>query len=334
MHDWAEALRLDLNTQEKGLASAVGLRPGMSSEEFEETLGALLRWRDLWPLNERFAGLGGERAGKPVPATIQAHERQGSRLKKIMTALNFTLFRLFGTEAIDQSIATTAWGTLLEFLGEPDDLTVVTTNYDPAAENALAELGRKPDTGFDRPPGTAPILNPHGMVARSRANQDAVAVLHLHGAVGWYEMGSTVQEQHQNLEFNPTLGRPVVLYPDPDKDPTRDAVVQALWEEFDAALEGATHVLVLGHSLRDSALVAKLSEAAEHSEVAVCVCVRNGDPSAGEPEFVVDHDDVKRMEALMPARARFVPGRFGPGSTAFLSPIAQWIRAKAQSKAA
>jgi hypothetical protein len=325
MADWAEALRRELNGRVPGLADAIGLRDGMSGEEFERALGTVLRWHDLWPLNEQFHGLGVDPIGR-IPGVVKAaHQLEGERLREIMAGINVSLFSMFSAAKIDEDLAIDAYGNLLESLGSPDDLMVVTTNYDPAAEIALTGLGRRPDTGFDRPPGRAPILNPHGLVQSVRQRADAIGVLHLHGAVGWYENEGVVYEQHQDQPFNDTLGRPVVLYPDPNKDPTRDALVQALWEEFDEALDGATHVLVLGHSLHDPALVGKLRVAAQSANVAICVLGGPGEPSAGEPALLADPKDADRVLKLVPGRSNVIPIQFGPRSVGLLSGIRQWI---------
>jgi hypothetical protein len=325
MGDWAGALRDELNGRVQGLADAIGLRDGMSGQDFERALGTVLRWNDLWPLNEQFRGLGADPIGEIPRGVRTAHRLEGERLQEIMDGINESLFSMFSAAKIDEDLAIDAYGNLLEILGNPDDLIVVTTNYDPAAEIALTGLGRNPDTGFDRPPGRAPTLNPHGLVRSVRQRPDAVGVLHLHGAVGWYENEGVVYEQHQDQPFNDTLGRPVVLYPDPNKDPTRDALVQALWVEFDEALEDATHVLVLGHSLHDPALVAKLRVAAQSSNVAVCTYGAPGEPSAGEPALLASPKEADRILKLVPGKSNVLPVQFGPRSVGLLSGIRQWL---------
>jgi hypothetical protein len=306
MPDWAAELRRELNSRESGLADAIGLTAGMSGPDFEETLGALLRWRDLRALNERFRALGGPKAGQYFEQVVQAYDHEGQRLDSVLTGINETLFRLFGAGRIDDDAAVSAYAKLLKVVGHPNDLTVITTNYDPAAEIALLGLGRVPDTGFTRPPGRAPVLDPAGVVERSRGDDDAVAVLHLHGAVGWYEDDGVVHEQHQDQDYNATLGRPVVLYPDPDKDPTRDAVVQSLWHEFDVALEEATHVIVLGHSLHDRALVDKLMSASRHLEHMVVCLYRGLDDS------VYQRSAERILDLFSGAFVNVVPANFSP----------------------
>jgi hypothetical protein len=64
---------------------------------------------------------------------------------------------------------------------------------------------------------------------------------------------------------------PAVPYPDPDKDPTREAGVQALWVEFEEALRSAGRILICGHSLNDPVLVETLKVHTAHTRIAVAV---------------------------------------------------------------
>ncbi len=325
MEDWAQALCEELDGRESGLARAFGLSTEMSGQEFEELIGTFLRWRDVRPLNRRFRGLGGKQAGKLPQAVVQANALEDRRLTEIIAGINVTLYRMFSASAINEANAIDAYGNLLSHLGSPKDLTIVTTNYDPAAEIALAGLGLRPDTGFDRPPGRAPLLNPHGLVQRARGAERDVPVIHLHGAVGWYEKEGTVHEQHQDQPFNPNLGRPVVLYPDPNKDPTRDAVVQALWVEFDAALADATHVLVIGHSLHDPALVAKLRAASVNAQVGICVLDLHGPKAVSHGRIPkAPSREAKRVLRLMGREAQVIPVLFGPRQNSMLDAIGDW----------
>jgi len=127
-------------------------------------------------------------------------------------------------------------------------------------------MGKNVDTGFVYQHGRAPVFRPEGLLSRSG---DRTPFLHLHGAVGWYERGGVVIDHYANLPYNETLGSPVVLYPDPEKDPTSDAIVSQLWHEFYVALDLADHVLLLGHSLHDPALIRALGAAAARKKVAV-----------------------------------------------------------------
>jgi hypothetical protein len=322
MDGWAHALRAELNLREEGLADSIGLKEGISGEDFETRLGELFRWRDLRGLNARFRSLGSDPLGADEPSVLDAESREKRRMSEIMDAINTTLFRLFGAVAIDEAKAVDAYDGLLEVLGRPKDLVMVTTNYDPAIELALSGLGMRPETGFERTPGKPPHLEPEGMVERLREIPGTVPVLHLHGAVGWYEKKGQVLEHHQHLPFEHSNGRPVVLYPDPEKDPTRDSLVHALWDEFKAALRDATHVLVIGHSLHDPALVGRLAEASMSANVAIGLL---GLPGPQGDKLVVDDLTRKRIQALFPRLSAHPSMRFGPRSIAHLTHVGNWF---------
>jgi hypothetical protein len=211
----------------------------------------------------------------------------------VMEVINSTLYDQFGQRRIDYDRASAAYSQVLDE-AENCGLIVATTNYDRAAESALRQAGRKTNTGFDGMPEMTPALNPSGMVA---GLQTAIPVIHLHGAVGWYEREGVVSDHYGDRPFNPTLGSPVVLYPDPDKDPTSDAVVQQLWDEFGKAIEIADLVLVVGHSLHDPALVDALRSALTASTQVVVT--------------YLDDADEAQIDRMLP-NARVVKMEFGP----------------------
>jgi hypothetical protein len=267
MPDWSDALCSALDSIETNLASACGLRRGLTGEEFEEALGLLLRWRQVRHLEDRFASLGGPTAGSVYGDQQSARTNTGQRLDSAVRVINTTLYDQFGQHRINDGSARKAYGALVEELGV-ERLLVATTNYDRAVEAALSHLGRKVSTGFDASPGRTPRLDVAGLV--EGAGEDMTPVLHLHGAVGWYEREGAVFDHNADQPFNETLGTPVVLYPDPEKDPTNDATVNSLWTEFDLGLRGADHVLVLGHSLHDPALI-RVLRAAKPRKLAVTI---------------------------------------------------------------
>jgi hypothetical protein len=121
-------------------------------------------------------------------------------------------------------------------------------------------------------------------------------VIHLHGAVGWYEQERLVGDHYADQPYNPSLGTPVVLYPDPEKDPTNDAIVSQLWAEFSTALEVADSILVIGHSLHDPALIRALRRVAPSKPVVVSY---------------LGAEDGESVEAAIPG-ARPVEIDFGP----------------------
>lgn len=294
MSDWANTLCQALDNRESQLASGCHLKPGMTGPQFEENLGLLLKWQQFRHLEGRFQELGGPNIGEVQNAVTNSRERVDRRLKLVMHTLNATLFQEFGQGQIDDDKAQRAYGRLLDLLDAPQ-LVFATTNYDGSAEAALADLGFEIHTGFRRPPNRTPTLDPEGLVERSQ-KENAVAAIHLHGAVGWYEQAGKVVEHHADLEYNPSLGTPVVLYPDPEKDPMRDAAVSLLWAEFQAAVDSVDSILVVGHSMHDPALVRSLREASQSKPVVVTY---------------FNPDDRNEIKRLIP-KAAAVPMNFGP----------------------
>jgi hypothetical protein len=265
LSDWAASLCAALDEREASLAHACLLRPDMNGPEFETNLGLLLTWEKFRHLEERFAYLGGSSAGSYQSEVVRIRERVGRRMAIVMETINKTLFTDFGRRQIDDAKAKSAFGNLLRTV-DAQELIVATTNYDGAGEAGLSALGFDVDRGFRGLAGQTPALRPTGMVEyRGRR----VPFIHLHGAVGWYEHEGTVRDHNSDLEYIPSLGTPVVLYPDPDKDPTRDALVSSLWMEFEAALSVVDAVLVVGHSLHDPALHRTLEATARSKPVAI-----------------------------------------------------------------
>lgn len=293
MPDWSNALCEELDRAEEGLAAACRLERDMDGPTFEKNLGLLLRWQSVRHLEERFAGLGGNYPGGGMGGVMEARANTARRMATIMEVINSTLYEQFGQRRIDYDLASAAYSQVLEEVGD-SNLIVATTNYDRAAESALRQAGRQTNTGFSGMPEMTPTLSPTGMVDSRDA---AIPVIHLHGAVGWYEREGVVSDHYGDLPYNPSLGSPVVLYPDPDKDPTSDAVVQQLWDEFHRAVEIADLILVIGHSLHDPALVEALNSRSTRGTRVVVSYLNEGD---GE-----------QIDLQLPD-ARVVQMRFGP----------------------
>jgi hypothetical protein len=267
MPDWSDALCEALDEKEQGLARASHLTPGLSGPDFEKNLGLLLRWEQVRHLEERFQGLGGPQPGSHTNEVVKARTNASRRMALVMEAINTTLFEQFGQRRVDDGLAAMAYGELLEALGDPK-LILATTNYDRSGEAALEVLGHQVDTGFrPRPQGT-PTLEPAELISDKAGK---TPVIHLHGAVGWYEREGRVGDYQGDLPYTPELGTPVVLYPDPEKDPTNDAVVSELWAEFEKTVDLVDSILVVGHSLHDPALVRSLRAIAPSKPVTVSV---------------------------------------------------------------
>ena len=330
MGEWAEILRGDLDSVTPGLADAIGLKTGITSEQFEEILGAFTRWEASLSLAERFKLVGGPTPGSletPVHAWLQ---RTRTRADELSEALNTTLYREFGRDSIAADKAESAMAGLIDRLGGRNtELAFATTNYDPSLEVGLAGSGLSPIDGFNRSPWESPLLDVQGMGSWQRTHERGVPVLHLHGAVGWYRReDGRITFQSPDQPYNPTLGSPVVLAPDPDKDPSADIYVAAIWHEFEAALQGATHVLVLGHSLRDRPLVRAMETAAGHAKIAItyyypsesAIADQDREGQAGIIESVTEFLANSRVLK----KARIIAANYGP-EPEFGSGFEPWI---------
>jgi hypothetical protein len=291
MADWSDALCGALDSREQGFASACGLAPGMEGPEFEANLGLLLKFDQSRTLMDRFAPLGREDFRGERQYVTKARQLTGQRLEAFKRTLDATLYDEFGLGRVDDDRAADAFRALLEVCGR--EIVVATTNYDLSAEAALDALDFKVDAGFRATRGRTPALNPVGFVAD---RQDMTPVIHLHGAVGWYEKEGAVESHYADKPYNASLGTPVVLYPNPDKDPTNDAVVSQLWTEFNQAIEEAKAVVVIGHSLHDPSLVKTLKAAAGKKPVVISY---------------FDKKDRERIENVVP-HARALHLDFGP----------------------
>lgn len=271
MADWSNRLVATLDAGEKGLALAIGLRPDMDGEEFEEALGQFLKWTQAPPSTGPFRQLDRDRDSQ-------------LRVKKIIRLVNQSLWREFGWSRINSGRASETYGKLLGALDAlpplgagPEKVSTrlfsATTNYDSSGERALTSLGLTPDIGQQHEEfGQTPYLKPDHIVPWSESLR--VPHLHLHGAVGWYrEFGSDIRiipptEPRISIHYldQPYDDRlsPAILYPDPRKDPFDVQLgVHTLWRKLNEALKTATHVLVIGHSLHDRPLLDALAESAK-----------------------------------------------------------------------
>ena len=171
--------------------------------------------------------------------------------------LNTSLFKEFGLREVDLNIATDAYRALFEILRRDPETVVfsATTNYDSSFRAAVETIGLRVDVGSRQAvPAGSSVLAPSEMVPWGDANR--VTHVHLHGAVGWYVEQGRILVDPADREFD-SRRVPAVLYPDPDKDPLNASGwgVHALWDVFRDAVQSATHVIVIGHSLHDQPLV-------------------------------------------------------------------------------
>lgn len=185
----------------------------------------------------------------------------------------------------------------------PTELVVATTNYDRSIEIAFEEMGVALRTGFR--PGLSFVPATLDAKDLGEFREGSPSVIYLHGAVGWQiNDEGAIASRPASEKFNPTLGRPAVLYPDPTKEVERDET-RDLWTEFRSALAAADVVLVLGHSLNDPHLRDALAEQQHRARIGVVRHAANGSAKALGAE--------KRGEIteLLP-EATVIAGEFGP----------------------
>lgn len=321
MNGWSDALVDALNDREATLASTIKLQKGLSGEDFEEALGAFLRWTQTFDATQRFIHVGRQRADIGASGEVSTWltiARQRSRT--IVQAINSSLWDEFGLGRVDDTKATNTYRQLFEALDAPPGgstrLFSATTNYDRSGEAVLSEVGFTADTGARGRPGRTQRLDVDQIDVWG--DPSTVPHLHLHGAVGWYrDQGGGIRVQPADDEYDDRR-TPAVLYPDPDKDPLGETEVgvHLLWRKFNNALESASHVLVLGHSLHDSALVNALAGClTQQTRLAFCF-----------------HQDAKRVQKALKRHGvfrthqgdvSFIPMDFQPGYD--FAGVKEWI---------
>jgi hypothetical protein len=318
MEDWNNILRGALDDRYAGLSSLVGIRENQCGPDFEKALGSFLQWRSVLDLAGRFLPLG---FGDPTQCdTARWQDQAEVRARMVDDVLNRTLYAEFGEERANRADAQAAYDALLGALTfNPNArIVVATTNYDPATELAFEELELPPENGEVTGRGGIRVLSPEGLVGRCQQGHQR-AVLHLHGKVGWYTQSDGSVEVHNHRErFNETAGVPTILWPNPAKSPENDPLtppaIRVLWHEFRQALQQATHVLVIGHSLNDPTLVEAINASSARKAVS----------------SLSSHDDTEtlRLKHLIPT-ADIIFGSFGPYLRSgklvpFLGNLAAW----------
>jgi hypothetical protein len=214
----------------------------------------------------------------------------GSRLRG-------SLFNEFGFNRLSAAACENAYRLLFERIGGvPDELVCSTTNYDRSLEIAFQSIGLPSRTGFTPDPLRTPTLDPRGL---GEFEPGHPSVLYLYGAVGWYvrDDGSIISTP-ADAAHNPTLGRPAVFYPDPQKEVERTETA-ALWQAFLEALDNATHVLVVGHSLNDPHLLGALRAASDNIRGALVGVVVHALGAETTPEA---QEAISKLQGLIPDR--------------------------------
>ncbi len=269
MGDWARILSGDLGAD----AKAIGLSPQISGEAFEKLVGSFLKWSQGHDLNGRF--------GRLIPFYGDVAEwamKCQRKTDEMVNIIRTSVFREFSKVRLDERAVENAYGKLFAHLDiKRGELVCATTNYDPSLRLALRRRDLNPAIGDDGEPGSTAMLRIVDLVDWDVRHRNCTPMLHLHGMVGWYWKGNEIQVLPDDQEFVPALGAPAVMLPDPQKDPFVVDVIRELWSNLRAALDDATHVLVLGHSLHDPHLADELrrSEGATICVAAPKDCVQD-----------------------------------------------------------
>jgi hypothetical protein len=303
MSGWARSLAVALDTKEHRLAELLGLNEDLRGDEFERRLGEFFTVQKTFDRLDKFKTLGG-----PQPMVTKGNleewlDTARGRSRLILTTIRENLFESFGYNQFSDAKCTAAYTALMSILGDSGlRMHVATTNYDQTVEIALGNMGLAYEDGFIGSGPVTPRLAPDGLVDRANA-ADRIALLHLHGAVGWYELGGEIRKHPSDSPLNSSLGTPAILPPDDTKAVNAFAPwTRDLWQEFAQLVQEASHVLVIGHSLNDSHLVDELRKAP--GPVAVCAYF-------SAPNWDVDAAELGRIYELLPS-ASAIPMSFGP----------------------
>jgi hypothetical protein len=315
MGDWCTDLFGRL--QKRGLynaAETLGLRQLDSPEQFEERIGRFLAWQRSLTISETLMDLGTPLAGPPVPGQVTTWFRDAKAMAdQITDEIHQSLFALFSKSKLSDYACRDAYQALLSTLdiGQATPIAYATTNYDVAGETWLGMCERHPDwgepAGFNvaeapiRVRGLASVMSPY-----------RVPVLHLHGRVGWYLRDGNLISVNPDSPYQPRIGQPGLLLPDPGKDYAELPALAEMWDEFKQLIARVSHVIVIGHSLHDSRLVGYLREA---QNLAVSVYQDERAAEAGA-----------RVNELLPS-ATVVPMAFGPQCAMQVGDLEPWLQA-------
>jgi hypothetical protein len=270
MAEWSNKLVKKIGAGGSVDLNLIGLRQGLSGEEFEQTLGDFLRRVDAFREIEPLIGPSAKLSN--VPAEVRSegtlakwHLTTLTGLTGITKHLHESLFEEFSSKRINADASAQAYGQLLRKLGidERSILVYATTNYDMRGELALKYLGRRPDDGqLVELTGSAsdPPLDVDNLLT---GLPRYTPILHLHGRVGWYRRPGGMVYATNASSHQDGFGTPIVMLPDPNKVYDGDDIINTLWHTFLAALERAKRVFVLGHSLNDTQLIEALRQHVE-----------------------------------------------------------------------
>lgn len=324
MKEWCASLLISLRRGAPGFAEAVGLSEYMSGPDFENRLGIFLAAAQAFPAIKTLVDPLGTMLAASPPATHgnsnntweSWHGQAQHQLEQVMAVIHSSLYENFGEPSYDPGLVQNAFQTLLAHLGitRTSRWVYATTNYDVIADAAIEALGAGVDDGTAQrrfQPSAERSFRVEGLVGRMGRD---VPLIHLHGRIGWYSRtgvgsGTGPYALDHVRAYDPAQGVPLVMLPDPNKDPDNgNVVIGEMWLEFRHALERAKRVLVLGHSLHDDPLVGALSAHAPRPGLAVALLSAVDNPD----DFDADATAVEAKLVERLPEAHRILMRFGP----------------------
>lgn len=320
MADWSALILRKLGGV-PGFGEAVGLTDSMTGPQFEERLGEFLRSVTAFGGIKPLLGPLGQMLHANAPSTHGNlnntweawHSQAEHQISQILGKIYESLYENFSAPNIDAVQVRNAYANLLNQLGinERSRWVYATTNYDVIADAALESLGLKFHDGTDSPRFGNSAERQFRVTGLLSVIDRDVPLLHLHGRVGWLVRpgsgpGRGPYAVDNLVNWTDSFGVPLVMLPDPRKEPGDDDIIGQMWTEFHEALRRATRILVLGHSLHDAPLVEALSESDVRGKIAVTLL---GNPDIGELQ--ADAQEVAAIiERSLPNAHRIIM-RFG-----------------------
>ncbi len=287
MSDWSDQL-LNKVTKNLTLGEWIGLTKNMSGPEFEQKLGEFLRASANFPNIKNLLKVSGKVSKCNEDDLKQFLNDTELKLKLVNQGIVQTLYENFNQNVIEISNAKDCYEELLVSLGLYDsenklaDKKVVfaTTNYDKILEYALEKLDIVVDRGeYFRALDNSTILS---FKDESNIKKGHALVLHLHGSIGWYYWqpdGRPIYHGDSG-SYDPNVGTPIIMLPDPDKSYESKDIINQIWQEFIKILTRARQVLILGHSLNDDRLVEELKNNIDQKNtITVAIPANWPDPS-------------------------------------------------------
>lgn len=221
MGGWSDALVQSLGQGGSyRLVELVGLERNLDGPTFEERLGNFLSLAEFFPAIGRVMPLSVDFPGQgnfSAQSLTEWHRTVLSQITRAVGIVYSSLIENFGWDRINADAAIPPYRTLLQAMGVDPNSRIVcaTTNYDHILEWVLERLGRRPETGV-RQPFTEPGVNTMAVLDMEEVVETvgrSVPVLHLHGAVGWFQQQGQRPALVRAKSYDDQWGVPIVMLP-------------------------------------------------------------------------------------------------------------------------